>query len=157
MNIRIFSILFIFAIINIFAYESRIGLGTRQTIALLHIITSLVSSILIIYLVVQFRIKQKKFHKEIAYLMAFTGLASLYFSWQYGFIISLGTDMRNIHYITGFLALFLSLLPMVIKSGEKMKLHCRIATASAVFAVISIVSGFLGYQDMIVNILSRLI
>ncbi|MEM3408438.1 MAG: hypothetical protein QXF07_01940 [Candidatus Micrarchaeia archaeon] len=141
---------------NLFAYRYDNQLGTRQTIALWHILTSLVSSILIVYLAIQFRIKQKKFHKEIAYIMAITGLASLYFSWQYGFVISLNADIKNIHYITGFLALILSLLPILIKPGGKMKLHCRIATAAAVFAIVSIITGIIGYQDMIINILSRL-
>ncbi|MEM3369664.1 MAG: hypothetical protein QXE90_02305 [Candidatus Micrarchaeia archaeon] len=155
MNIKPLFIL-VLILSNLFAYRPDNQLGTRQTIALWHILTSLFSSILIVYLAIQFRMKQKKFHKEIAYIMAITGLASLYFSWQYGFVISLNADIRNIHYITGFLALILSLLPILIKPGGKMKLHCRIATAAAVFAIVSIITGIIGYQDMIINILSRL-
>ncbi len=156
MNAKIFLLLFILATAAAFPYQGRDELGTRQTFALLHMATSLISSILIVYLGIQFMLKQKKFHKEIAYIMAITGLASLYFAWQYGFIISLSMEVRNIHYISGFAALILSLMPIVIKSCEKMKLHCRIATAAAIFAIVSIITGIIGYQDMIINILTRL-
>jgi threonine/homoserine efflux transporter RhtA len=127
-------------------------IGNRQRIALAHIITSTIASILIIYLAIQLRVKQKFLHKEIAYLMGVFGILSFYFAWNYGFELKISTDPRDMHNLIGFLSLGLSLIPIFVKPGDKYRLHCRIATAAALFAILSIVSGIIAYQHMVSKI-----
>jgi len=138
--------------ILIYLFFSK-NLGYRQSIALAHMITAIVSAILIIYLAIQFRIKQKILHKEIAYLMAVFGILSLYFSFVYGFSLKISTEMKDLHNIFGFIALGLSLIPIAVKPGGKYKLHCRLATVAALFAILSIITGFLAYTNLIYKII----
>lgn len=145
--------LLLIPIILLLAYmELTANLGMRQSAAVGHILTSVAASVLIIYLAIQFRLKQRKFHKEVAYLMAFLGILSLYFAWQYGFAIQVSFNAISMHNIFGFVSLALSLIPVAIKPGGKHRLHCRIATAAAIFAVLSIVTGIIGYQHLILNV-----
>jgi len=129
------------------------GLGAKQSAAAGHFLTSITASILIIYLAIQFRMKQRKFHKEIAYLMAMFGLLSLYFSWEYGFALQLSLNLTNMHNVFGFLSLALSLFPVIVRPGGKHRIHCRVATAAAMFAILSILTGIIVYQHLILNIL----
>lgn len=139
-------------LVLLFIESNVLNLGLRRKLAFGHILTATIASILIIYLAVQFRLKKKEFHKEAAYLMAVFGILSLYYSLLYGFTLKFSLDLIDIHNISGFAALILSLVPMFVKPGGKNKLHCRIATASAVFAIISLITGIISYQHLIFRI-----
>ncbi len=117
-----------------------------------HLITSMSASVLIIYLAVQFRLKQRAFHREAAYLMTIFGILSFYFAWKYGFALQFSLNTADLHNIFGFLSLGLSLFPMILRPGGKLKLHCRIATTAAFFAILSIITGIMAYGHHILRI-----
>lgn len=112
-----------------------------------HLITAMVSAILIIVLAIQLHIKKFKFHKEIAYVMAATGILSLVFSYLIGITLSPGT-MVGSHNIAGFASLGFSLLPLLIKARGN-KTHCYLGYVAAFFAILSIITGFLAYGSVI--------
>jgi hypothetical protein len=112
-----------------------------------HLITAVISALLIIVLAIQLKLKKFKFHRQIAYVMAATGILSLVFSYLIGIRLSFG-NMVGLHNIVGFAALCLSLLPIFIKAKGG-KLHCYIGYAAAFFAILSIITGFLAYGAVI--------
>lgn len=114
-----------------------------------HLITAVISALLIIVLAIQLHIRRFKFHRQIAYIMAATGILSLIFSYLIGISLSPGT-MVGSHNIAGFASLGFSLLLLFIRAkGGKM--HCYIGYIAAFFAILSIITGFLAYGAVLFN------
>jgi len=115
----------------------------------LHTFSSIISGVLIIYLSLSCRFNKLGHHKLVSIVMGLTGVISLVSSFVYGFTLELSFDLIQFHYYAGFISLILSLVPFfryLVKSSEW---HYRVGDFAAVFAVISLVTGFINYWGVI--------
>ncbi|GEM_PF-6816646 len=113
-----------------------------------HAVASAISALLIIVLAAQLRLKRMQYHRQIAYAMAFFGVAGLLFSLLAGFRFT--PDIYGAHNASGFVALGLSLAPMLVRSKDG--LHCKLAYAAAFFAVVATITGVLAYAPLIAGL-----
>jgi len=111
---------------------------------LLHMITAVIAAVIIIYLSLACRLKKhnKSLHKWLSITMALCGITSLVGS------IGLGLSF-DIHHVTGFIALILSLIPFARYILKTSIWHHTIGDLAAIFAAISLVSGFINYGGLL--------
>ncbi|MEM3399727.1 MAG: hypothetical protein QXP42_02760 [Candidatus Micrarchaeia archaeon] len=122
--------------------------GMHRLYFVLHSITAVSAAILILYLGVQFSMRKPQYHKEIAYFMAIAGFVSLASSFLYG--ISFDINLRGLHNLLGFASFLLSLMPFITAYFGRQP-HCALGYITAFLAVLSIISGFVAYWDVLVR------
>lgn len=117
----------------------------------IHTISSVIASILIIWLALSCLLKRIKGHLIISLFLVLTSIVSLVSCMLYGFSLSLSLDWANIHYLTGFASLTLSLIPMLALITKNDVWHHRFGYAAAVLVVISLVTGLVAYWEVIAS------
>lgn len=110
----------------------------------IHLISSVIAGLLIIYLSISCRLK-KKYHKELSIIMALSGIVSLISACLYGFTLEFSFNLVNIHNWIGMTSLILSLLPFIRYLTRTSEWHYLIGDLAAVFATVSIITGFIAY------------
>ncbi|MBD3312225.1 hypothetical protein GF352_02095 [archaeon] len=113
-----------------------------------HTISSIIASILIIWLALSCLLKKIKGHKYISVLLLGVSIISLVSSMLYGFSINLSLTWANIHYLTGFASLILSLLPMIAFITKRDQWHYNFGYAAAVMVVVSLITGFVAFSGL---------
>ena len=117
----------------------------------LHTISSIIASILILWLAVACKIKRMKGHLIISIIMTIAGITSLVSSILYGFIMDFSLNWPNIHYWTGFASLILSLIPMIALITKDDRWHPKVGYAAGLMAFIALITGFIAFGGLMFN------